>query len=246
MDMADYELIYWPAIQGRGEFVRLVLEDSALKYHDIARRPESEGGGFPAVLQYVWGQNPGYPIFAPPILKFGDLVLSQTSNILYWLGKKYDLWPQNERQATYAMQVQLTIADLVTEVHDTHHPLAVDRHYEEQKEAALERASQFLAARLPRFLGYLEDVLVSNGGVYMIGNELSTVDFATFQVLEGLEYAFPRGFARASTTTTRLHALRDRIRQRPRLAAYLASERRIPFNEQGIFRRYPELDVRTD
>lgn len=241
---ADYQLIYWPTIQGRGEFIRLVLEDAGIPYIDLARLPESQGGGFPAVLKYAWARNPEEPVWAPPLLRVKHQLLSQTPNILWWLGKNHGYWPRSDELELLAMQIQLTIFDLVAEIHDTHHPIAHDGHYEEQIPAAKMRSAQFLETRLPRFLNYLETLLIKNGGVYMIGKDVSTIDLSTFQVLEGLEYAFPKGFATASHNTPRLHALRDRIRQRPRLSAYLASERRVPFNEHGIFRRYPELDLR--
>ena len=40
-----YELHYWPRIQGRGEFVRLALEQAGAEYVDVARGPKSSGGG---------------------------------------------------------------------------------------------------------------------------------------------------------------------------------------------------------
>lgn len=243
---ARYQLIYWPTLQGRGEFVRLVLEDVGLPYDDLARQAESNGAGGAVVVERMLSHKTQHPLFAPPILKIDELVIAQTPNILWWLGRNHNLWPIEEALCLLAMQVQLTIADLVTEVHDTHHPIALGHHYEDQMQAARKRSVQFLSARLPLFLQHLEDILSASGGVYMIGKTITTVDLSTFQVLEGLEYAFPKGFAYASHRTTKLHALRDRIRQRPRLAAYLASNRRIPFNEQGIFRRYPELDRLTE
>jgi glutathione S-transferase len=242
MEEPTYRLIYWPMLQGRGEFVRLALEDAGLDYVDVARAPEDRGGGVSAVLAYVEGRSPGHPMLAPPILERGTLRVSQTANILAWLGSSHGSWPETEEDQLHAMQLLLTVADLVAETHDTHHPIAVGLHYEDQKAAARARSEHFLRERLPKFLGHLEDVLDVNGGVHMVGEATTVVDLAVFQVLEGLEYAFPRGFARASAATPKLHALRDRVRQRPNVAAYLASERRLPFNEHGIFRRYPELD----
>lgn len=238
-----YELIYWPSIQGRGELIRLALEAAELDYVDVARRPEAEGGGFPAVLRYVDGRGPGFPALAPPLLKRGELVVSQTANILAWLGSAHGLWPEDEGDQLHAMQLLLTVMDLVAESHDTHHPIDVMETYEDQREAAAARGAQFVERRVPKFLSYLEEVLTHEGGLQMVGSELTVVDLAVFQVLEGLEYAFPRGFALASERTPKLHALRDRVRRIPTVAAYLGSSRRLPFNEQGIFRRYPELDL---
>lgn len=240
---APYQLIYWPTIQGRGEFVRLVLEDADVPYDDVARQPEDQGGGFAAVLEAIGSGAAGFPALAPPILRHEGLVLSQTPNLLAWLGARHGRWPEIEPQRAQAMQVLLTIADLITEVHDTHHPLVHGGYYEEQKDAARVRSEHFVQERLPRFLQHFEAILSHGDGRWAIGSAFSAVDLALFQVLEGLAYAFPRGFDRVQATTPKLIDHRERARARPRLSEYLASERRLPFNEHGIFRHYPELDA---
>ena len=238
-----YELYYWPTIPGRGEFVRLVLEEAGALYVDVGRRPRNEGGGSEAVVAFYAGKTAGHPVFAPPVLKFGELVLAQTAAICHFLGRRHGLSPHDEAGAAHALELQLTIADLVDEVHDTHHPISASLHYEDQKPAAKRRAANFVSERLPRFLDYFERVLRHNGGEVLVGASVSHADLSLFQALEGLAYAFPRAFARASETTPGVLALRERVRGRPRIAAYLASERRLPFNQAGIFRRYPELDA---
>lgn len=235
------ELFYWPEIPGRGEFVRLVLEEAGVAYVDVARLPESEGGGYAAIERVL--ASPGVPPFAPPIVRIGALVLAQTANICRFLGERHGLAPAGEGPRAQALQLQLTIADLVAEVHDTHHPISVESTYEEQRAPALQRARAFREHRLPKFLQYFERVL-HRGGDYCFGAKCTYPDLGLFQVVEGLQYAFPRAFARASAKTPRLLALRDRVAARPRVAAYLQSPRRLPFSEQGIFRRYPELDAR--
>lgn len=244
MHAPPYELYYWPEIPGRGEFVRLVLEEAGAAYVDVGRRPPREGGGMEAVIAYWAGQREGHPVFAPPVLKQGDFVLAQTAAICHWLGCRHGLAPGDEPGRLHALELQLTIADLVGEVHDTHHPIAASLYYEDQKPEAARRAAHFTSERLPRFLGYFERVLDRNGGGVLAGTRVSHADLALFQALEGLAYAFPLAFARASAATPGVLALRDRVRARPRLAAYLASDRRMPFNQQGIFRHYPELDAR--
>ena len=221
-----YELYYWPNIPGRGEFVRLVLEEAGASYRDVGRQPAE-----------------GYPVFAPPVLKHGELVLAQTVAICDFLGRRHDLAPGEEAGRARALALQLTIADLVVEAHDTHHPISAWLYYEDQQAEARRRAPHFVSQRLPRFLQYFERVLRHNGGEVLVGEGLSHADLGLFQALEGLAYAFPRGFALASEATPGVLALRERVRQRPRIAAYLASERRMPFNQEGIFRRYPELDA---
>ncbi len=238
-----YQLYYWPTIPGRGEFVRLVLEEAAAPYVDVARRPSAEGGGIEAVVAFYAGRHEGHPIFAPPVLQHGDLVLAQTAAICDFLGRRHGLTPADEAGAAHALELQLTLADLVNEAHDTHHPLGAALYYEDQKPEAKRRAAQFTAERMPRYLGYFERVLRHHGDDWLVGSAITHADLSLFQALEGLEYAFPRTFARASPDTPRLLAHRERVRTRPRIAAYLASERRMAFNEEGIFRRYAELDA---
>jgi glutathione S-transferase len=239
-----YELYYWPHIQGRGEFIRLALEEGAAEYVDVGRLPESGGGGREAVARMLGDAADGRTPFAPPILKAGKLLISQTANILLYLGPRLGLAPDAEAGRLWAHQLQLTLSDLVVEAHDTHHPVAKSLYYEDQKPESLRRAADFRALRLPKFLGYFERVLAANpgGDRHLVGRSLTYVDLSMFQVLAGLDYAFPRAMEAMSRKHPRLTALRHRVETRPRMAAYLASGRRIPFNERGIFRHYPELD----
>ena len=240
-----YELYYWPHIQGRGEFIRLALEEGAAEYVDVGRLPESEGGGRGAVARMLEGAADGRTPFAPPILKAGKLLISQTANILLYLGPQLGLAPKAEAGRLWTHQLQLTLSDLLVEAHDTHHPIAKSLYYEDQKPESLRRAADFRTLRLPKFLGYFERVLAANpdGGRYLVGKSLTYVDLSMFQVLAGLNYAFPRAMAAMSRAHPRLTALHQGIAARPRMAAYLASSRRIPFNERGIFRHYPDLDA---
>ena len=240
---APYDLYYWPNIAGRGEFVRLVLEEAAAPYRDVGRLPVEQGGGIEAVAAFWAGKSEGPPVFAPPVLVAGELVLSQTAAICHFLGCRHELAPRDEGAQARALALQLTLADLVVEAHDTHHPISAWLYYEDQLEESKQRASHFVSERLPRFLQYFERVVLHDGGGVLVGERLSHADLGLFQALEGLAYAFPRGFARASEATPGVLALRERVRARPRIAAYLASERRMPFNQEGIFRRYPELDL---
>lgn len=242
MSEAHYELYYWPSIQGRGELIRLALEDAGASYVDVARRSAAEGGGV-AAMQKLMKSTPSLEPFAPPFLRSGDLVIAQTANILLYLGPRLGLAPSDEAGRLHANQLQLTIADIYGEVHDTHHPIATGLYYEDQKPEAVRRATSFVRERAPKFLGYLERVLTKNGGHHMVGGASSYVDLSVFQVIEGLEYAFPRGMAALAPKIPHLRRLRDEVKARPRIAAYLASPRRLAFNENGIFRRYPELDV---
>jgi len=233
-----YELYYWPGIQGRGEFVRLALEDAGAEYVDVARRPR----GMAAMSRFLDSPAVKRPPFAPPFLKAGKLVIAQTANILFFLGPRLGLAPKPEAGQLWAHQLQLTIADWVGEVHDSHHPIAGGLYYEDQKREAKRRAENFTAERLPKFLSYFEQVLARNGSRVLIGNKVSYVDLSLFQMIEGLRYAFPRAMTKQERKHRRVIALHDRVAARPRLAAYLASERRLPFNQEGIFRYYPELD----
>jgi glutathione S-transferase len=235
-----YELYYWPTIQGRGEFVRLALEDAGADYVDVARKPK----GMAEMMRLMESRSIERPPFAPPFLKASKLIIAQTANILFYLGPRLDLVPKSDPIRLWAHQLQLTIADWVAEAHDTHHPIAGSLYYEDQRDEAKRRAADFTAERIPKYLGYFEQILKRNskGDGYLLGRKVSYVDLSLFQMIEGLRYAFPRAMARLERKHSRSIALHDRVAARPRLAAYLASERRIPFNQEGIFRHYPELD----
>lgn len=233
-----YQLFYWPTIQGRGEFVRLALEEAGVVYSDVARKKN----GTAAMLAAMEADD--HPAFAPPFLKAGEMTIGQTASILLFLGARHGLAPKAEAGRLWAHQLQLTIADLVNEVHDTHHPIATTLYYEDQKKEAKRRAADFIAHRIPKYFAYFEKVLtapVRRGG-FMVGSRLSYVDLSLFQVIEGLRYAFPNAMRRIEPGFPGLVALHDKVALRPNIAAYMASKRRIPFNEDGIFRRYPELD----
>jgi glutathione S-transferase len=236
-----YELYYWPSIQGRGEFIRLALEEVGADYVDVARR--SGNRGVPAMMKFIEGKREPHPPYAPPFLKAGKTVVAQVANVLLFLGPRLDLAPRDEAGRLWAHQLQLTISDLVVEVHDTHHPISSSLYYEEQRAEARRRTKYFWRGRVPKFLGYFERVLKANGGKFTVGRRLSYVDLSLFQIIEGLRYAFPKHMKRFEKKVPGLIALHDRVAGRPRIKAYLASERRIAFNEWGIFRHYRELDA---
>lgn len=231
-----YELYYWTGIQGRGEYVRLALEDAGADYVDVARER-----GDKSIMPFLRGKQDGALPFAPPFLKAGRLVIAQTATILAYLGPRLGLVPGGQSAEIHAQQLQLTIADFVVEIHDTHHPIATDQYYEQQRAAARKRSEAFREARLPKFLGYFEQVLERGNGKQALSRH-SYVDLSLFQLVSGLDYAFPNTMRRMHNRMPRLRALAERIAERPNVAAYLASPRRIPFNEDGIFRHYAELD----
>jgi glutathione S-transferase len=238
-----YELYYWPSIPGRGEFVRLALEEAGAEYDDVARRKS----GLKALTAFLAARDAAYssaqPPFAPPFLKAGKLVIAQTANILLFIGDHFGLAPTSEAGWLWTNQLQLTIADLVDEVHDTHHPIASSLYYEDQKKEALRRAEDFRAHRMPKYLGYFQGILQRNKDrPYLTGARVTYADLSLFQVVAGLGYAFPQAMAQMAKRYPRVMALHDRVAARPRIAAYLASERRLAFNQDGIFRYYPELD----
>jgi glutathione S-transferase len=234
-----YELYYWPSIQGRGEFVRLALEEAGADYVDVARRGKS---GMVAMMKLLESKSLARPPYAPPFLKAGKDVIAQTALILFYLGPRLGLAPRDEAGRLWAHQLQLTISDLVVHIHDTHHPISGWLYYEEQKPAAKRRTADFWRYRVPKFLGYFERVLQRNGGKYMVGGRLSYVDLSLFQIVEGLRYAFPKRMKRFERKVPLLIALHDRVSQRPRIKAYLSSTRRIPFSQWGIYRYFKELD----
>jgi glutathione S-transferase len=236
-----YQLHYWPTIQGRGEFVRLALEEAGAAYVDVARGGKDEGGGEEALMADRGAHD--HPSFAPPYLVDGELVIGQTANILLHVGFRHGLAPRDEGGRLWVNQLQLTIADLVAEAHDVHHPVGMGLYYEDQKAEAARRAEEFRGPRIKKYLGWYETVLekAPKGG-WLTGSALTYADLSLFQVVEGLRYAFPNAMARLEPGLKRVIAVHDAVAQRPNIAAYLTSERRIPFSTEGIFRAYPELD----
>lgn len=239
-----YELYYWPGIQGRGEFVRLALEEAGAAYVDVALVPEEEGGGVPAMMKFLEGPDVARPPFAPPILKAGRKVIAQTANILLFLGPRLGLAPRDAGGRLWTNQLQLTLADFIVEIHDTHHPIGGGLYYEEQKPEAKRRSREFLAQRLPKFLGYFERVIERNpdSDRWMAGKRLTYADLSMAQVIAGLRYAFPAASRKALRACPHLRALHDEVFARPRIARYMKSKRRLAFNNDDLFRRYPELD----
>ena len=246
-DPTTYQLYYWPNIQGRGELVRLALEDAGAPYVDVARSPKDRGGGVEAILRVLEGKDEASGRhFAPPILKAGDVTIGQTAAILDFLSVRHDLVPAGDVQLrTRALELQLVFSDLVAEAHDAHHPIGNGLYYEDQKEEAAKRTALFLKDRIPKFFSFFEHVLKDNKASkreYLVGPAFTYVDLSVFQVLSGIAYAFPNRFEKARKEIPLLLALRDRVASRPRVAAYLGSTRRVPFSEHGVFRHYPELD----
>jgi glutathione S-transferase len=232
-----YELYYWPGIQGRGEYVRLALEEAGADYADVAR-----GDRGMAAMMKMMEAGKGTPPFAPPFLKAGKLVIGQTANILHYLGSRHGLAPKAEAGKLWVHQLQLTIADLVLEIHDTHHPLGPSLYYENQRAPAKKRSAEFWKERVPKYLGYFEGLLENSGGAYVTGRRLTYIDLSLFQIVAGLRYAFPKRMNAFERKIPGLVGLHDRVAGRANIKAYLASDRRIAFNEDGIFRRYKELD----
>jgi glutathione S-transferase len=239
----NYELYYWPTVQGRGEFVRLALEESGARYRDVARE-SGKGAGLAAMMRELSGHS-HRPPFAPPFLKAGPLVIGQTANILQFLGPRHGIAPRTVAGRLWTHQLQLTVADFIVEIHDTHHPVAGALFYEDQKKEARRRTADFIKNRMPKYLSYFEKVLARNTrrSSYMVGASFTYIDLSMFQVIAGLNYAFPTTMRKAKRNYRRLFALHSMVEERPQVADYLASPRRIPFNNDGIFRYYRELDT---
>jgi glutathione S-transferase len=232
-----YDLWYWPTIPGRGEYIRLALEAGSVPYRDLARDAGEQGA---ARLIDDLGAGRDDPPFAPPYLIADGMVISQTANILLFLGEKHGLAPADQAGRLWINECQLTLADMVAEAHDTHHPISASAYYEEQKPEAARRAADFRANRMPKFLSWFERLLAHRGH-WLAGECWSYADLSLFQLIEGLNFAFPRRMATVTRDTPRIMALRDAVAGLPELQVYLSSDRRLPFSD-GIFRHYPELD----
>jgi len=235
--MADYKLWYWPTIQGRGEFVRLALEAANIPYEDCARERGAE-----ALMKDMTARE-SYAPFAPPYLDTGTMAIAQVAHILTYLADAHGLAPKDEATLFWTIQLQLTVTDFVAEVHNVHHPVALDAYYEDQKAEAKRYAKGFREERIPKFLGYFEAATKANTGDWIAGDHWSPIDTSLFQIVEGLRYAFPKRMHAIEGDYPGLIALHDRVAALPGIAAYLKSDRRIAFNEDGIFRHYPELDA---
>jgi len=235
-----YKFYYWPTILGRGEFIRLALEEAGADYVDVARRGK---GGMAAMMKLMNERRLEHPPYAPPFLSAGKFIVAQTANILFFLGARLGLAPRDEAGRLWAHQLQLTISDLVVEIHDTHHPVSGWLYFEEQRPAAQRRTKDFWRYRVPKYLSYFERVLQKNGGKFCVGRRLSYVDLSLFQIVEGLRYAFPRRMKQFERKIPGLVALHGRVAKRPRIKSYLASPRRIPFSQWGIYRYFKELDA---
>jgi glutathione S-transferase len=194
------------------------------------------------MMAMMTGQGEKRPPFAPPFLKSGRLVIAQVANILFYLGPRLKLAPRDEANRLWLNALQLTVTDFVKEVHDTHHPIATGLYYEDQKPEAKQYAHSFLKERVPKYLGYFEKVIEKSGGPFVLGRKVTYVDLSLFQLIEGLRYAFPKAMKRIERKVPKVVEVHDRVAKRKGIKAYLASDRRIAFNEDGIFRRYPELD----
>jgi len=236
-----WRLYYWPTGPGRGEFVRLVFEEAQVPYIDVGRVE-----GFEKVREFVFVREEGFPVAAAPVIQRGDIILSQTMNICLFLAEKYGLLPTGDTEYYLANQLALTLADFVQEIHDVHHPISISLYYEDQKTEAIKRAKFFCELRIPKFLAYLEKILESNlssQGKSLIGPSFSYVDLILFQVVSGLEYAFPRNIAKIKAKFLKVFQLKESVALRPNIAGYLTSSRRKPFVENGVFRHYDELDI---
>lgn len=232
-----YDLWYWPTIQGRGEFVRLPLEAAGIAYRDRAR--EDGADALVADMKARGARGP----FAPPYIVDGEVAVAQVANILAWLAERHDIAPASAADRSWLHQIQLTIADMVAEVHNIHHPVDMMAYYDDQKAEAARAATQFRENRIPKYFGHFEAALGSNAGDWLAGARWSYADTSLFQLVAGLRYMFPQRMAAVAGDYPRLARLHDAVAALPGIATYLASDRRLPFNEDGIFRHYPELDA---
>lgn len=192
----SYTLLYHPDIPGRGEYIRLAFEASGVPYSDPANESkEGVGQVYTCCSPDSLGEDGNPPPFAPPMLRVSgagkngkSLLINQTPNILFYLGKELGLAGEEEADKWHVNELALTALDFSNETHDTHHPIAVMKVYEDQKEEALKKSTQFRENRIPKYFGYFERVLKGNeagGGRYLVGGKLTYADTTLWQVLDG-------------------------------------------------------------
>jgi glutathione S-transferase len=238
---APYDLWYWPGIQGRGEFVWLFLAAADIRWRDRARDADAQA----LVEDMEERAENGFAPYAPPYLveRETDFAIAQVAHIVTWLSEKHGRSTGDAATDLHLVQLQLTITDIVAEVHDVHHPIAGSLYYDDQKDAAKIAAEKFREERIPKYFDHFEQALGVMDGPFMAGESWSHVDTSLFQLIEGLRYAFPQRMKAIEADYPRLFACRDAVAEIEGVARYLDSERRIAFNEDGIFRHYPELDA---
>ena len=239
-----YEFFYWPEIQGRGEFVRLALEDAGAAYIDVARGLESDGRGIPAMLAVMRGEGTSHIPFAPPFLRDGDVIVSHTAAILLYLGRRIGLAPTGEDGRLWTHQIQLTITDIVKEVYNSHHPIDEDKWFHEQKDEATARAAVFRGDRMPKFLAWFERILEANpaGADHLVGSFVTYADLSLFQLVEGLRFAFPLASERELAKLPHVMALHKAVAERATPEGLSGERTARTVRGTGIFRRYSELD----
>ncbi|MCJ1328883.1 hypothetical protein MMC10_005560 [Thelotrema lepadinum] len=254
--MPQFELLYWPTMPGRGEFIRLPLEATGVAYNDVCNEQKSGMGQLSKLIDSSsTSDSDGNPVaFAPPVLRVTgagkdgtSLVIHQTPAILAYLAPQIGMVPEDDAgAAAYVAQIALTALDLNNETHDTHHPVGVSLYYEDQKDEALKKAKDFRENRIPKFFSYFERVLKGNEkdgkGQYLVGDKLTYADTTVWQVLDGLYFAFPKEIAaREKEYPLLIGSFYPKFKQEKGIKDYLASDRRLPYS-MGIFRHYPELD----
>lgn len=252
-DTPEYKLLYHPGLPGRGEYIRLAFEATSTPYTDVSNTSQAGIGEVYGTLSpQSLGEGLNPPKFAPPMLRVGgagpngsDLLISQTSNVLLYLGRKLGLSGESEAEGYWVNEVVLTGLDFCNDCHDTHHPIATGMFYEDQKDEALKKASDFRENRIPKFLGYFERVLRGNGaraqGKYLVGKGLTAADLVVWQVVDGVRYAFPKEMEARMKEFEGVWEFYESLKGESWLEEYLASERRLKYGD-GIFRYYKELD----
>ena len=170
-------------------------------------------------------------------------MIAQSAKILLYLGPRLKLAPRDEAGRLWLHQLQLTVTDFVKEIHDTHHPLGGEFYYEDQKPEAKRYAQGFLAERAPKYLGYFETVLTKERRALCAGAQVTLCRSFAVPADRGPALRLPQGDEAHRAQACRASSLcATASPKRPGIKAYLASPRRIAFNESGIFRHYPELD----
>lgn len=238
----EFTLYYWAGLPGRGEFVRLALEFAGADYWDICRDPNNQEDPFQSILRKLESPDVFPPVFAPPILEHNGKFIAQTANVLDYLANIFPIGGGDSESKRASLQVQLTIADFLTEIHNTHHPISASLYFEDQVEEAKKASKVFLNDRIWKWMKFWNSMVNSSKGDFLLGKEILYVDLSFFQVLGGLIYAFPLFMSGLEKEFPKLFRHFERISMNSKLKSYLESDRRLFYNRTGLFRHYPELD----
>jgi len=225
-----WQILYWPAKDadgkvaagaGRAEYLRVLFEEAGVPYQDVT-----------AGLRAFFWQNleaQPYPALAPPAIRKNNFILGQTAVCAKRLAMEFGFYPTDEDDAAHAEQIVTTVHEYIAEGRSAFHPVKNTMSYHDQKEEAKPYIAAFKADRLPRYMTNFERFLKANrgGGGFFVGDSLSYVDLQVMVMLQVTRSQFPDAWEALDAKLLKDHLAQ--MEARPRIKAYLLSDRKQPF-----------------